>query len=128
MSVFPLLVFIDGLFSKEQSDVTALPEGVFICPFNLVVYWLQGIFVYIPKHCTITSPIHLKFLSSGKKETTCYLRNSIVVEENSQVTFIEEYAGVTNFLAKQYFTYFATEIQLGKMRYCIITNYRMSIL
>lgn len=121
-------VFKDGLFLADQSDLSLLPKEVLICPFNLVVNWLQGIFIYIPENCIIKQPIHLKCQTSYNKETPCYLRHTIVLKESSQVTLIEEYTGIptdnlftsshiqekTGIDEKKYYSYSDINIELGK--------------
>jgi Fe-S cluster assembly protein SufD len=118
------LVFIDGYFVADQSDLDLLPKEVLLCPFNVVVNWLKGIFIYIPKHCSVTHPIHLKFQNSCKKEASCYLYNTIVIEENSNAIIVEEYSSSTNTprpsfektnnAPQKYVMHSATEIQLDK--------------
>jgi Fe-S cluster assembly protein SufD len=105
------IVFIDGCFSADQSNLTLLPEEVLFCSFSAVVNWLQGVFIYVPKNVSVSIPIYLIFQSSGKKDVMSYLRHTIVLEENSHATLIEEYSGS---LAENYVTNASTELQLGK--------------
>lgn len=83
------LVFVNGHFDMDQSKMDQLPPQVVCCPFNAVVSWLKGIFLYIPKDCVISTPIYLIFKNDSDKP--CYLRNTIVLEENSKAIIIEEY-------------------------------------
>jgi Fe-S cluster assembly protein SufD len=54
--------------------------------------WQNGIFVYIPKGITIEQPIFLmRELSAGNHEV--FPRLLVVIEENAEVTIIDEYFG-----------------------------------
>jgi Fe-S cluster assembly protein SufD len=105
------LVFVDGCFVPEQSELNLLPAVVLFCPFNVVVDWLKGAFIYVPQNCDPAITIRLKFHSTKQQSAAIYLRNTIVLEENSNITIIEEYVGE---LAENTEINTATEFQLGK--------------
>lgn len=72
------IVFINGRFSSELSDLSLLPKEV--------VFRADDFFLRVPKNCEIPSPIHLSFLNT--KNT---LRKIIELDENSRVSLIERY-------------------------------------
>jgi len=106
------LVFVDGHFDMHQSDVEQLPTQVLFSPFNAVVPWLNGIFLYLPKNCHISAPIYLIF--KNDKDKSCYLRNTIIMEENSKAIIVEEYKSHSISSSNEKKTNIATEIQLEK--------------
>ena len=74
-------VFINGQFAENESSLALLPKSV-ECRVE------GGLFLQIPKHETIRLPIHLKFLNDGAKTTE--LQNTIITNENSHMSLIEE--------------------------------------
>ncbi len=130
-----LLVFKNGHFSKEMSDVRLLPPDVVLLPLSLAVqthksmiesYLLQpfdsqqhpfaclnaalmteGTFLQIPKNCTVPYPIHLLFLNTGENNFISCPRNIILVHENAKATLVEEH---TANQAENYFTNVVTEL------------------
>ncbi|MBV8803094.1 MAG: SufD family Fe-S cluster assembly protein [Gammaproteobacteria bacterium] len=109
---FISIVFVNGLFDANQSNVEQLPPQVLFCPFNAVVSWLNGIFLYIPKNCNLSIPIHLVF--KNDKDKPCYLRNTIIMEENSKLTIIEEYKSNSLSFYQENDTHLLAEISATK--------------
>ncbi len=144
------LVFVGGRLSAELSRTEALPEGVFAGslaealesmpevvlahlgrhvdggehPFVALnsAYLADGAFVYVPRGVVVERPLHLLFLSStgGGEPTVSYPRNLLVAEENSQVTVLESYCGITG---ETYFTCPVTEIVGGPAS--VIDHYKL---
>lgn len=54
--------------------------------------WNDGIFVYVPDNKTIEKPIHL-LREAGPKRTTTFPRLLVVLGQNAEATFVDEYAG-----------------------------------
>jgi len=131
-----LVVFINGRFSEEHSDLLNLPDGVVVGSIadeikknNEILlkhfgkyadhqnqiftalstaYTEDGAFVYVPGGKIVDEPIHIIFIaSSGDEKILSQPRNLFVAEKNSQATIIEHYVGSEN---KIYFTNSVTEI------------------
>jgi Fe-S cluster assembly protein SufD len=52
----------------------------------------DGIFVYVPRGTTLSKPVHL-LREAGNPGSAQFPRTLIVVEENAEITVIDEYAG-----------------------------------
>ncbi len=130
-----LLVFKNGRFLQEMSDLQLLPPDVILLPLSSALqtheelikpYLLQepdeqrhpftvlngafigeGSFLYIPENCVVPYPIHLLFLNAQQNEFISAPRNIIVAKDNSHVKMIEEHRGNQ---AKNYFTNAVTEL------------------
>ncbi len=129
------IVFVNGYFSPEFSNLTALPENV-ICttisdaiiqhedrikpylinkmdlnrhPFAVLngALMTDGVFILIPKNVFISVPIHFYYYNTQQTEFLTAPRNIILAEAHSEVTFIEEY---TSDNEAKYFTNAVTEI------------------
>ncbi len=143
------LVFVNGTFAPKLSYLRWLPEGVRVrslgevrqmrprelepllgklAPFDknaftaLNAAFLQdGAFVHVPKGAVVEEPIHLLFVSTASdRPTVSYPRNVIVLEENSQATIIESYAGLDKGVT---LTNAVTEIDVGAG--AILDHYKM---
>lgn len=111
------LVFVNGVYSPELSDISALPPGIIVGNLadnpipNLSDYlgqqpgfdevftalntasFNEGAVIFIPKNQQVDSPIHLLFISTGGNEPQItHPRCLVVAESGSRVTFIEHYA------------------------------------
>ena len=131
-----LLVFVNGFFSEDLSDLKDLPAGVIagsiadaieshseilekhfsryadykdqIFTALSTAYTKDGAFIYIPDGKIIKEPIHIVYLSStGGEKTLIQPRNLFVAGKNSQATIIEHYSSVDEGI---YFTNTVTEI------------------
>lgn len=119
------VVFVDGRFAPELSSWGVLPEGVTVnslrkeiahrpeavaehlgryleierdpfCALN-TAFVEDGAYVNVKRGIVVDHPIHLLFISTRRDEPTMtHPRNLIVVEDEVQVSFVEEYvsAGV----------------------------------
>jgi len=113
------LVFVDGRFAAELSDLGELPRGVVIQslaealarhvdvieahlarqadvganPFVALNTMLmsEGAFIHVPAGVKVEAPIHLLYLSTAEGGTS-QLRNLILAEESSDATVIEHYS------------------------------------
>jgi len=135
-----LIVFINGKYSDEHSDLLNLPEGVIVgsveeqiknrneiflnhfgkyADYNnhiftalSTVYIDDGAFIYVPSGKIVEEPIHIIFITdSGDEKILAQPRNLFVAEKNSQVTIIEHYFGIKD---QVYFTNAVTEIVAGE--------------
>lgn len=132
------LVFVDGKLNLECSDVSALPESVFVKTFeeafkdeklaeliksNLAksvnydfngftalntAFIGEGAFLFIPKEVKIETPIHLLYVSTGSKAS--FPRILVVAENFSEAKIIESYARTNE---TKYLTNAVVEIMLA---------------
>ncbi|MFO7767686.1 MAG: Fe-S cluster assembly protein SufD [bacterium] len=143
------LVFVDGRFSEELSTLLDLPEGVIVEPMStaltehtdLVEEHLgryadiselafsalntarfdEGSFIYVPKSEIVTAPIHILYVFTEQETPqVSWPRNLFVMEENSQATLIESYAGLGR---GGYLTVPVTELVAGD--YAVIEHYKL---
>ena len=134
-----LLVWFNGRYSPELSQIGTLPDGVTLCsmgealahhseivqqnlarfanfenevfPALNTAFFEDGALIHVPSNVVIEAPIHLLFLSSGGSHSQP--RNLFLVGDNSKVTIIEEYAAKTAGDAA-YFCNAVTEVSVGK--------------
>jgi Fe-S cluster assembly protein SufD len=129
------LVFVNGHWAPELSQVEALPTGCIVGSLaealskhaDLIephlgkgasfkdhaftalntAFLEDGAFLYMPPGTVIEKPIHLLFISTAKDQATVsYPRNLVVAQAHSQARIIESYVG----LQGSYFTCPVTEI------------------
>jgi Fe-S cluster assembly protein SufD len=133
------LVFIDGMFSPELSDIGLIPAGMVAGNLgemlkkypetiksyinHLVIadenaftalntaFLLDGAFISVPQGAILENPIQLLFIASNREQVyAAQPRNIIVAGIDSQFKIVETYIG----LAKNtYLTNTVTEIALG---------------
>lgn len=118
----PLLVFINGFFRPEHSQLEALPPGLTVCSLASVLqgdparvepylarfadyrdqafvalntaFVQDGAFIHVERGSVIEEPVRVLFLSSGAAgPTVSYPRVLAVMEENTQATLVESYVG-----------------------------------
>ncbi len=81
----------------------------------------DGAFVYVPVNTVLKDPIHLLFLSTNQAEPVISVpRSFIVLEDGSQASIVESYAGLESGL---YFTNSVTEIHVGEN--CTVDHYKL---
>ncbi len=143
------VVVMDGVYRKELSNVTFLPESVVLCDFAqavqthplLVKQYLaksfdlsvhpfaalcdalaqKGMVLIIPEDTVINEPIHLLFATS-KNSTQCavHLRNLIILGRNAKAEIIEHYADLHDVA---YFNNVVTEVILAEN--AVLTHYKL---
>lgn len=119
-----LLVFVNGYFLPTVSDMAKLPKGVIACNMTTAMqqhadlvksYWLNnnntqkypfvslnaaqsrdGLFFYLPKACTLTTPIHLLSLMMNQADSISHPRHLFVLDEQSKATLVEEYFSLSD--------------------------------
>ncbi len=130
------LVFVDGIFDEELSDLKSLPKGVTACSMAKAIeddlpqlkehfgkyadykshiftalstaYTKDGAFIHIPDGKIIEDPFHVLFLATpGKDKKLIQPRNLFVVGKNAQVRILEHYGALDENI---YFTNAVTEI------------------
>lgn len=144
------LVFVNGVYAPELSEITALPNGVQIgsladalrAPHETLeahlgrhaafekhsfvalntALFVDGAFVYIPRHCVVEEPIQILFIATeAGGPTFSHPRNLFVAEANSQATLIETYVDYGNGVT---FTNAVTEVVLAE--YASIDHYKVT--
>ncbi|HLE55409.1 MAG TPA: Fe-S cluster assembly protein SufD [Thermoplasmata archaeon] len=143
------LVFVNGTFAPKLSYLRWLPEGVRVrsigearqmrprelepylgklAPFDKhaftalnAAFFQDGAFVHVPKGAVVEEPIHLLHVSTASdRPTVSYPRNLILMEEDSQATIIESYAGLDKGVT---LTNAVTEIDVGAG--AVLDHYKM---
>ncbi len=132
------LVFVNGVYSPDLSNIENLPSGLIvgnldILPGEVIQEYLaqsegaKEVFtalntaalndvavVWVGKNVVVETPIHLLFVSvSGESATISQPRVLVVAESNSQVTLIEEYISSSQ-NEGVYFTNGVTEIWVNE--------------
>jgi Fe-S cluster assembly protein SufD len=134
------LVFIDGMYSRELSDIGLLPAGITVgsmaemlknypemiqSHFNQLVrgeenaftmlntaFLWDGAFVSIAQDVILENPIQLLFIATDREQAyASQPRNLIIAGMNCQFAVIETYAGLGK---NTYLTNAVTEIVLGE--------------
>ncbi|MBE9168366.1 Fe-S cluster assembly protein SufD [Pleurocapsales cyanobacterium LEGE 06147] len=129
------LVFVNGVYSPELSDVAALPKGVYVGNLNQLPqkYPIEEYFakhqdtgdvftslntagcediavVWVEKNVVLETPIHLVFVSAtDNKASFSQPRTLVVAERGADLSIVEEYSGTG-----VYFTNAVTEIWVGE--------------
>jgi Fe-S cluster assembly protein SufD len=134
------MVFVNGLFSPELSEVNALPKGVRVASLAAelaehpaavekhlaryarteenafaalnTAFFQDGAFILVPSGITLEKPIHLLFISTASDPgATSHPRNLVVAEQGSRFTVIENYVSTVR---APYFTNSLTEFVIGE--------------
>ncbi len=112
------LVFVDGLFSPEQSDLGELPKGVNVLPLadnanaaktvlgqvaaanfsgftalNLAS-WQDGVLIDLANNAVLEQPVYLQFVSTAQ-DNAVLIQPRILIKAgvHAQATVIEHYSG-----------------------------------
>ncbi len=143
-----LLVFINGIFSEELSDIGDLPKNVVIRSLKKIAkekpelvnkyinklvkdenafnalntaYLYDGLFVFVPDGVVVEKPVQVLYLNSSRKENFLSLpRNLIIAGKNSQIRIINNYAGTGE---NVYFNNSVTEVYVDE--YGIVELYKV---
>ncbi len=113
------VVFVNGIFNAELTNLSALPENAQVLSLNKAMgdekfgaivkgnlgkfvgaetngftalntaFLNEGVFIFVPKNSKIETPIHLAFIADG--ETASFPRVLLVAERGSEATLIESY-------------------------------------
>jgi len=127
------LVFINGIYNADLSDVSALPKEIYVgnlanLPdnYDAAKYFAQQpgadaftalntaggndvAVVWVSRNAVVETPIHLLFIADGEESASfAQPRTLAVAETGSNVSLIEEYTGTG-----EYFTNAVTEVFVG---------------
>ena len=133
------LVFVNGFYCAELSDIKPLSDGVRIenlaatlaqdsafvethlgkyahtakNPFVALnqAFFTDGAFIYVPSGVEVAEPVQLIYIASAKQSGEMVLpRNLIIAEANSKLTLVESYLSTEDVA---YFTNAVTELHAG---------------
>ncbi|MGB5631311.1 MAG: Fe-S cluster assembly protein SufD [Waterburya sp.] len=124
------LVFVNGIYNTKLSDVSGLPEGVYVgnldnlpTDYNAAQYFAgqpgadaftalntaggnDVAIVWANKNLVVDTPIHLVFIADGESQTSFAQPRSLIIgETGSSISLVEEYIGTG-----EYFTNAVTEV------------------
>lgn len=131
-----LLVFVNGHFSEELSNVKDLEKNIIVSNIAAAInehseivkkhfgkyadyknhiftalstaFTKDGVFIYVPDGKIVEHPIHILFLADSRDEKLVIQpRNLFIAGKNSQITIIEHYASLNENI---YFTNSVTEV------------------
>ena len=142
------MVFIDGIYSKELSDLSGLPESAVVTSLagmteeqslvasrHLAAYAKyqddaftalntahigDGALVYIPHGKIVETPLHLLFISTSKEASATHPRVLIIAGKGAMATIIESYVSTDD---NVYLTNAVTEVFTAEES--AITHYRL---
>ena len=77
---------------KNDSQDFILEDDYKFSTLN-TMFMTDGIYIHIPKNCTIEKSIHVIFYQTDSA-IALHPRNIIIAEENASVTIIEEYISI----------------------------------
>lgn len=134
-----LLVMVNGRYIAEFTDQKKIPDGLIITtvskalsqhedlikqhfpkPINAANYpfaslnaavFSDGLFIYLPKDCVLSQPIHLLSLSRSQQEFIAHPYHLVIASERSQLTLLEEYCALSD---TTYMMNVVTQIVVGK--------------
>ena len=133
------LVFVDGHYSAELSQILPQNNGVRIASLASALaddapglqehlaqlaavkdnaftalntaFFTDGAFIHLPPGQAVEAPVHLLFVSTGKKTgATTHPRNLVIAEKGSRLTLLESYVCTGD---SAYFTNAVTEFFVG---------------
>jgi len=112
------IVFINGNFSSELSNLKKLPDNITLMPLSQAfelhsetikkhfshefdvkqhpfavlnsAHAKEGIFLHVPKNSILSSPIKIIYYNNNENVMTS-IRNIFILDENAETTVIEEY-------------------------------------
>jgi Fe-S cluster assembly protein SufD len=134
------IVFIDGSYSPELSDMSDVPPGVMVMSLSSALETQEGLvkgylskyadyneeaftalntalmqdggFIYIPGGTHLKEPVHLLYITAGSESATITNpRNLIIVEDNCQADIVEHYVSLEE---NSYFSNVVTELVVGE--------------
>ena len=131
------LVFVNGRFRAELSDLAGLPRGARVVPLAAALadadpalraalagsdgeedafvalntaYMGDGVVVDLADGCDLGAPLQLLFVAGPGEDYVTHVRNVVVAGANSRATLVEAYVAPEG---GSYFTNACTELRLG---------------
>lgn len=146
-----LLVFVNGYFTPQFSDMNKLFPGLIACSINQAFkdhpalirkYWphqfnaqqhpfaslnaaifSDGLFFYLPKQYELSMPVHLLSVATHEQAFISHPHHLIVLSEESKLTFVEEFIALNS--SKDYIMNTVFRVLVGqdaKLEYIKIQN------
>jgi Fe-S cluster assembly protein SufD len=143
------LIFLNGRFSEQLSEMTGLPSNIQLCSMDHALqhfpdlisdyfgktvdgedhgfihfncaWFTDGWFLKLPENTQLGKPIHIIHVSTGS-EVLAATRNIMVIGENVRVDLFESYIGLTD---DPYLTTAVNEIFIGQnaqVNFCKLQN------
>lgn len=134
-----LLVFVNGKFSKELSQIEEIPPGVTITSLSEAIeterelfleyfgkflnfeteafnalntaFFEDGIFINVPDSVSVNKPVHAVYISHEDPEAIVSPRNLIIIGKNSELKVIEHYVATSDY---SYFSNVVSEVCVGE--------------
>lgn len=132
------LIFIDGCYIPQLSNIAALPQETLLIPLSQALLeqtdkiqtcfkaaesaaplqhlntalLTDGVFLYVPKNTKLMQPVRMLFLTTAKKSDVLVSpRNIIIAESNSECVLLEEHVGIdeTHYVKNTFTQIFAAE-------------------
>jgi len=134
-----LLVFINGKFSKELSNIEDIPEGVTISSLSVAKdesrellaenigkflnfeneafnalntsFFEDGIFIHVPDSVSVKKPVHALYITHDDDQSIVNPRNLILIGSNSELKVIEHYVSTSD---SSYLSNVVSEVYVGE--------------
>jgi len=134
-----LLVFVNGKYNSELSDLKEIPEGVTISPlsearnknkeilsgnigkylnfeteaFNALntAFFEDGIFIHVPDSVSVEKPVHALYITHDDEQSIVNPRNLIIIGSNSELKVIEHYVSTSE---SSYLSNVVSEVYVGE--------------
>jgi Fe-S cluster assembly protein SufD len=143
------LVFVDGIFAPDFSDVRACPAGIECLPLSQAVKRIpdvlqnhfnqvvaprhaftelntaasrEGYVVYLKEGCQLDKPLQVIFFNDCA-HASFQLRNMIIADKGASATIVEQYRGAHPRKPNNYFTNAVTEVSVADD--AAVTHYKM---
>jgi Fe-S cluster assembly protein SufD len=117
------VVFVNGHYSSQLSNVSDLPEGVKLSPLSIALekhdrdlrpylpneypssfhafntaFMSDGLFLHVPKNTKVSQPIYLLLINNTQAvEQMSNLRHILIAEDNSQASIIVHHLGLNDY-------------------------------
>jgi len=134
-----LLVFVNGKFNRDLSDINDIPEGVTISPlsearnknkdilsenigkylnieteaFNALntAFFEDGVFINVPDSVSVQKPVHALYITHDDEQSIVNPRNLIILGSNSELKVIEHYVSTSDYA---YLSNVVSEVYVGE--------------
>ncbi len=134
-----LLVFVNGKFVNELSDINDIPDGVTISSLSVAKdesrellsenigkflnfeteafnalntsFFEDGLFIHVPDSVTVSKPVHALYITHDDENSLANPRNLIIMGSNSNLKVIEHYVSTSN---DAYLSNVVSEVYVGE--------------
>ena len=134
-----LLVFVNGKFVNELSDINDIPDGVTISSLSVAIdesrellsenigkflnfeneafnalntsFFEDGLFINVPDSVTVSKPVHALYITHDDENSLVNPRNLIIMGSNSNLKVIEHYVSTSD---DAYLSNVVSEVYVGE--------------